>query len=466
MSHMSATTPDGRAGRVAIVGAGLAGSLLAILLGRRGHPVDVYERRDDPRAGRADEGRSINLGISARGIHALRQVGLWDGLQPRLVPMRGRAIHRPGAPPRFQPYGTRPEEILHSIRRNELNAVLVDRAEKEPAVRFYFGRRCTGLDRDRGRLTLTDPATGGSTTAEADVVVGADGAFSEVRQLMQRGLPVDYRQDFMDWGYRELTIPSNPDGTARTPIEALHVWPSQRGLIVAHPNPDNSLTCTVLLPHHDDPHRPDAPSFDSLTTGAAVRSFFAAEFPDTLELVPDLTEQFFAHPVSQLVTIRTAPWHYRGRVVLVGDACHAIYPFYGQGMNSAFEDCLVLDECLARHPGDAAAGFAAYQRLRKPHTDVLADLAIDNFVELRDRVRDPLHVLRGKADLALHRLMPELWQPLYRMVSHTTIPYGDALRRARRQDRILSWSAGAAVAGTALAAVAGWRRLVTRRHRG
>ncbi|QSB16310.1 FAD-dependent monooxygenase [Natronosporangium hydrolyticum] len=454
---MSATTPDGRLGRVAVVGAGLAGSLLAVLLGRRGFAVDVFERRGDPRAGGEAEGRSINLGISARGIRALRAVGLWDGMAPSLVPMRGRVIHQPGAPLRFQPYGTRPEEILHSIRRNELNAVLVDRAEKEPAVRFHFGWRGSELDRDGGRLTLTKPGTGERRTVEADLIIGADGAFSEVRQLMHRGLPVNYRQDFLDWGYRELTIRSNPDGSARTPIEALHVWPSRRGLVVAHPNTDNSLTCTVLLPHHDDPQRPDQPSFDSLTTEAAVASFFATEFGDLPELVPDLADQYFAHPVSQLVTIRTAPWHHRDRVVLVGDACHAIYPFYGQGMNSAFEDCLVLDDCLARY-GVSETALATYQQSRKPHTDVLADLATDNFIELRDRVRNPLHMLRAQADLALHRLAPQLWQPLYRMVSHTAIPYADALRRAQRQDRLLTWGAAAATVGTALVARAAWRR--------
>lgn len=464
---MCAATPDrvdDRPGRVAIVGAGLAGSLLAILLGRRGYPVDVYERRGDPRIGRQDEGRSINLGISARGITALRAVDLWGDLQPRLVPMRGRMIHQPEGGLRFQPYGTRADEILHSVRRNELNAVLVDRAEKQPGVRFHFGQKCVGLDRDRGELTLAEVDTGRTSTVTAEFVVGADGAFSEVRQQLQRGLPVDFRQDFMEWGYRELTVPANPDGTARTPIEALHIWPSDRGLIVGHPNVENSVTCTVLLPLHHDPARPELRSFDELDTPEAVREFFGRTFPDTLELIPDLVEQYFAHPTSYLVTIRTRPWHHQGRVVLVGDACHAIFPFYGQGMNAAFEDCLVLDECLAAHPGDRSAAFTAYEQRRKPHTDVIADLAADNFLELRDRVRSPLHVLRTHTDLTLHRLLGDLWQPLYRMISHTTVPYGDAVRRARRQNQVLGLTAGLATAGAVWAAGATVRRLLRRRH--
>lgn len=458
---MVTTVPDARVhpvGRVAVVGAGLAGSLLAILLGRRGGEVDVYERRPDPRTGRTDEGRSINLGISARGIEALRAVGLWEDLQHRVVPMRGRMVHRPDGSLRFLPYGTRPDEILHSIRRDELNAVLVDYAEKVGGVRFHFGQRCTGLDVAEGRLELADAATGAAVTATADLVVGADGAFSEVRRHLHRVVPANYRQDFLDWGYREVTIPAHPDGTARTPIEALHVWPSDRGLIVAHPNPDNSLTCTVLLPHDDDPGRPQLTSFASLDTEAAVWRYFRETFPDIVDLAPDLAADFLAHPVGQLVTVRTSPWHYRDRVVLVGDAAHAITPFYGQGMNSAFEDCLVLDECLGAAPGDRAGALANFQQRRKPHTDVLADLALDNFTELRDRMRNPLHLLHARADLLLHRLMPGTWQPLYRMVSHTTIPYGDALRRARRQDRILAGGAAAAGAGLLAATAAGWRR--------
>lgn len=449
--------------RVAVIGAGPAGSLLTILLARRGMQVDVYDRRDDPRSGQDGEGRSINLGLSTRGITALRAVGMWDRLRQRLVPMRGRMVHQPERPLRFHPYGTNEGQILYSVGRGELNAALVDQAEKHPTARFHFRQRCVNVDRDAGTVTVADDA-GATSTVSADLVIGADGAFSAVRPFVQRSMPGTHRQDVLEWGYREVTIPANPDGTAKTPLEALHLWPSDYGLIVAHPNADNSLTGTVLLPHEPIPHRPELTSFAELTTERAVHGFFQETFPDVPGLVPDLAGQFLSHPTGQLITIRTEPWHYRDRVVLVGDACHAVYPFFGQGVSAAFEDCLILDECLREDPHDRAAALARYQQLRKPHTDVLAELSIRNFVELRDRIRSPWHLARTTADRTLSRIMPRTWQPLYTMVSHTTTPYGEAVRRARRQDRMLAVGMGAAVAGTVAAAgAAAWRLLGRRR---
>ncbi len=438
--------------RAAVVGAGPAGSLLAVLLARRGHPVDVYDMRPDPRDGKGDgEGRSINLGLSARGIRALRHVGLWNALGDRLVPMRGRMIHRPGRPAAFQAYGTDPGEILYSVRRDELTTLLVESAAAHEGVRHLFGVRCAGVDRESGELTLADVTTGETREARADFVVGADGAFSAVRTAMQRGLAADYRQEFLEWGYKELTIPAAPGGGSRVPLEALHVWPGENALIVAHPNVDGSLTATLFLPHSG------TPGFAELAGERDVTRFFRRTFPGVVDLVPDLAAQYAANPVGNLVTIRTSRWRHTDRVVLAGDAAHAVYPFYGQGMNSALEDCLVLDGCLARHPGDRAAAFEEYQRLRKPHTDILADLSERNFADLRDGTRSPLRLARRQADLALNRAFPALWRPLYTMVSHTDMPYGEALRRAHRQDRVLRWSgaglAAGLAAGAALAAV-------------
>ncbi|MFI6509268.1 FAD-dependent oxidoreductase [Streptosporangium sp. NPDC050855] len=439
------------AGRAAIVGAGPAGSLLAILLARRGHRVDVYDLRPDPRDGKGDgEGRSINLGLSARGIRALRHVGLWETLRDRLVPMRGRVVHRPDGQAVFQAYGTDPAQILYSVDRDELTTLLVERAAAHEGVRHVFGVRCAGVDRENAGLTLTDAVTGEARGARADFVVGADGAFSAVRAAMQRGLPTGYRQDFLEWGYKELTIPAAPGGGPRVPLEALHVWPGDGALIVAHPNVDASLTATLFLPHTGVP---GAPGFDGLTGERDAVRFLGRVFPGFADLVPDLAAQYAAAPVGNLVTIRTSRWRHAGRVVLVGDAAHAVYPFYGQGMNSALEDCLVLDDCLARHPGDRAAAFGAYQRLRRPHTDILADLSERNFADLRDGTRSPLRLARRQADLALNRIFPTLWRPLYTMVSHTDMPYGEALRRARHQDRVLRWSGAALATGAALAAV-------------
>ncbi|GIH97686.1 FAD-dependent oxidoreductase [Planobispora siamensis] len=436
---------------VAIVGAGLAGTLLAILLAERGLRVEVYERRADPRTGPAGEGRSVNLGVSARGIRALRRIGLWTSLSDLTVPMRGRVVHRPGGARLFQPYGRDPQEILHSIRRNELNARLVERAAAHPGIGLFFGARCVGLDPDQGLLSVTE--AGLTRRVRASFVVGADGAFSTVRRLVQHGRPVDYRQEFLAWGYKELTIPPGAGGRSRVPPQALNLWPARQGLIVAHPNVDASHTATLFLPHRGEP------GFTTLAGNETVTAFFTERFPGFAAIVPDLTEQYASRPVGHLVTVGTSAWHHRDRVVLVGDAAHAVYPFYGQGMNSSLEDCLVLDECLDRHPRDRAAAFADYQRRRKPHTDVLAALSAENFAELRDGTRSPLRLARSRIDHALHRLFPAAWAPLHTMVSHTTLPYGEALRRARHQDRMLRWAGATAVtAALTAAAVRGARK--------
>lgn len=444
--------------RVLIVGAGLAGSLAAVLLGRRGYRVDVLERRADPRAtaASASEQRSINLGLSHRGITALRQAGVLDEVMRTAVRARGRVIHASDGRVEFQPYGTAEHEVLHSISRAELNRALIGRAESVPGVRFHFGAAVEGLDRDEGVVDWVD-AGGAAHRARADFVVGADGAYSTVRAWMQRGLRADYAQEFLEWGYKELTLPAAPGGGSRVELEALHIWPRGDCLIVSHPNPDGSHTLTLFLPWEGER------SFASLTTRDAVLAFFQELFPDLPPLAPALADEFFAHPTGSLVTTRTHPWHYRDRVVLVGDGCHAVYPFYGQGMNAALEDCLVLDDLLARHPGDRAAAFRAYQDARKRNTDALAELARQNFVELRDTANQPAFVARKRLDLLLSRAFPRRWMPLYTMVVHTTMPYAEAMERQRRQERLLRRLGVTALLSVALPAAAGARRLFRRR---
>ncbi|MFK3982284.1 FAD-dependent oxidoreductase [Micromonospora sp. NPDC050397] len=441
-------SPTDRRDRAVIIGAGLAGSLAAVYLARRGFAVDVYERRDDPRlAPPGNAGRSINLGLSARGMRALQEVGLLGDVLKRSVPMRGRVVHSPDGTVGFQPYGVHGHQILHSVLRDELIAVLVDAAESLPGVRFHFGWRLHRLDRETPTVTVT--CLGDDTHHEvlADLVVGADGAFSAVRQQLQYGQRANHGQEFLDWGYKELTIPVGLDGQPRVRLEALHVWPGEHGLMVAHPNVDGSLTCTLFMPFEG------AHSFATLTDPATIRGFFRREFPDAEELMPRLVEEILDHPTGQMVTVRTSPWRHTDRVVLVGDAAHAVYPFYGQGMNASFEDCLVLDQCLDRHPDDRATALAAYEAARKPHTDVLADLSTRNFVELRDRVHRPGYALRAAADRLLSRLLPDHWTPLYTMVAHTTTPYAEALARSDRQDRLLRAAAtgGAVALGAGLA---------------
>jgi kynurenine 3-monooxygenase len=420
--------------RVTIVGAGLAGSLMAVYLGRRGWSVDVYERRADPRTvdGEALERRSINLGLSHRGVVALTRAGVLERVLAGAVRARGRVIHASDGRVEFQPYGTNERECLHSISRAELNRALIDRAEESADVRFHFGWRCEALEKETAACVFrADDGT--ERRVEADFVVGADGAFSAVRQLMQRGERADFAQEFLEWGYKELTVPARADGGSPLELQALHIWPRGNALIVTHPNPDGSHTATVFLPW-EGPR-----SFATLQTAEEVSAFFAESFPDLLPLIPNLAEIFIDHPTGTLVSTRTAPWHAGGQVVLVGDGCHAVYPFYGQGMNAAMEDCSVLEACLDAHPDDRAAAFRAYQDARKANTDALCELVKQNFTELRDTANQPTFVARKAVDIWLSRLFPGRWMPLYTMVVHTTMPYAQALARHRRQERIRCW---------------------------
>lgn len=432
-----AAKQDGAAQRVAIVGGGLAGSLLALALAERGYRVDVYERRDDPRGEGAEGGRSINLGLSKRGIQALTEVGLIDMVMPLTVVMRGRVIHAPDGSTRFQPYGKNRGEVLYSIDRSELIRLLLDRAERHPQVRLHFEHRLTGVDKDARELHIE--RAGATLVVKPEWVICADGAFSRTRPEMQRGMRADFHREYLEWGYKELTLAAGPDGRSLIDQTALHVWPRSHGLFVSHPNRDGSHTLTLFLPHEG------ADSFESTKTPDDIRALFQKYFPDLLPMLPGLVEQWTSRPTGALLTTKTAPWRYADWMVMVGDAAHAVYPFYGQGMNSAFEDCSALLSALKRQSGDRAAAFAAYEQARRPHTDVLMELSKANFVELRQKVGSPWFVARKRLDVALNRLMPKAWLPIYTMVSHTTMPYGEALARARMQDRILGTAAAAFV---------------------
>jgi kynurenine 3-monooxygenase len=422
--------------KIIIVGAGLAGSLLSILFARRGFNVSVYEKRPDPRLnGNTGEHRSINLGLSYRGLTALGKVGLRETVLAQTVPMRGRVIHAKSGEA-FQPYGKNDREILHSIRRDKLLATLINEACRYSNIRFCFDYQCLYLELDKETATvrLRHNLTGEENSVTADFVVGADGAFSAVqRALRQQTDYFTYRQEILEWGYKEIQMGRRTDGSVPLPnIEALHLWGRDNGLVVGHPNDDGTLTATLFLPNEGS-----SDSFAALQTPPAVQSFFEGEYPELLTLIPDLVDQYFQHPTGQLVTNTIAPWYYRDKIVLVGDACHAVYPFYGQGMNAAFEDCLVLDECIERHPGDWQAAFKQFQTIRKVNTDTLAQLSRRNFIELRDKVRSPFFLWRKRLDIALNRLLPKLWLPLPTMIIHTTIPYAAAVKRAKYQDYVL-----------------------------
>jgi kynurenine 3-monooxygenase len=417
-----------------LVGSGLAGGLLAAYFGRRGYEVELYERRADPRAGNFVGGRSINLALSTRGIHALQQLGIADEVLKHAIPMRGRMIHPAGAGAKlhFSPYDRDPRKHINSIGRAALNTTVIEAALRYPNVRVHFNHRCTDVDLDSATAHFVDSASDRIVQARGGAVIGVDGAFSAVRQSMQKHLPnFEYDESYLAHGYKELTIPPAPDGGWRMEKEALHIWPRKSFMMIALPNPDGSFTCTLFW-EFKGPR-----SFETTTTDDDIRRFFEAEFPDAVPLMPTLLEDYRENPTGSLVTIRCAPWYSKDKVALVGDAAHAVVPFYGQGMNAAFEDCVVLDECLADFPENRERAFAEYFARRKENADALADLAVQNFIEMRDKTASRTFRAKKKLDHALEGLLPGIYLPLYTMVTFTRIPYAKAARRAQFQNGIV-----------------------------
>jgi kynurenine 3-monooxygenase len=364
-----------------------------------------------------------------RGIHALRDIGLADQVLANSIVMQGRMMHDRGGALTFQPYGKDDTEVLHSVSRTGFNRLLIEAAAKYETVRMHFGRRCNGLNSDGKGIEFLD-ANEEPFTVPAGVIVGADGAYSAVRSWMQKREGFNYQQEYLSHGYKELTIPAGPDGTHRIEKHALHIWPRGSFMMIALPNLDGSFTCTLFWPF-EGPN-----SFAALKSEADVLAFFRSEFPDAVPLIPSLAEEFLNNPTGGLVTIRCQPWH-MDRAVLVGDACHAVVPFLGQGMNAAFEDCTVLYQSLMETKWDWETASRRYESLRKVHADTLADLCVENFIEMRDRVASPWFVLKKRLAVMLHGLFPRWYLPLYTMVEFTRIPYADALRRARTQNRIV-----------------------------
>jgi kynurenine 3-monooxygenase len=417
-----------------LIGSGLAGGLLAAYLGRRGYDVDLYERRADPREGNLVGGRSINLALSTRGIHALEQLGIADEVLKHAIPMRGRMIHPAGAGSGtiFAPYDVDPNKHINSIGRAALNTTVIEAAQRYPNVHVKFNHKCTNVDIDSPTANLLNSSTSQQLNASADAVIGVDGAFSAVRQSMQLKIDnFEYDESYLAHGYKELTIPPGPNGSWQMEKNALHIWPRKSFMMIALPNPDGSFTCTLFW-EFEGPR-----SFATTKTDEDVRRFFEDEFPDAVPLMPNLFDDFRNNPTGSLVTIRCAPWFYKDKVALVGDAAHAVVPFYGQGMNAAFEDCVVLDECLAQFPQDRQRAFAQYFQRRKINAHALADLALENFIEMRDKTASRAFRAKKKIDHFLEATLPGIYLPLYTMVTFTSIPYAEAAHRARIQDRIV-----------------------------
>ncbi len=416
---------------ITLIGAGLNGPLLAILLVQRGFAVEIYERRPDMRRLRTSAGRSINLALSTRGIHALRQAGLWERMRGIIIPMKGRMMHSIAGGLTFQPYGKNESEAINSISRAELNIALINAAEEYGAT-IHFNQRCTGCDLKTGAIRLRNEETGEETTREAGVVISCDGSASAIRAEMLKLNRFNFSQQYLDYGYKELTIPAGPNGEHRLETHALHIWPRGNHMLIALPNIDGTFACILFLPFEG------TDSFASLSTPADVVQFFQSYFPDAFSLMPQLANNYFANPTGTMVTIKCSPWHVEGRALVLGDAAHAIVPFFGQGLNCGFEDCTSLVELLNRPGADWPRVFKEFEHERKVNTDSIADMAIENFTEMRDRVADARFLFRKKVELALEAKYPQLFVPKYAMVTFHRIPYSVALARGVIQDRILA----------------------------
>lgn len=417
--------------RITLVGSGLAGPLLAIALKQRGYDVDIYERRPDMRKVRISAGRSINLALSTRGIHALRETGVWPEIEKIIIPMRGRMMHAASGELTFQPYGKDETEVINSVSRADLNIALMNAAEQR-GVKIHFDQRCTGFDLRTGQVHFRDEETGRTLDFDSDLIIGTDGATSAIRTEFLKLPRFNFSQQYLDYGYKELTIPPDSSGKHAMETNALHIWPRGSFMLIALPNVDGTFGCILFLPFEGEN------SFARLNQPEDVEAFFRVHFADALEFMPKLTENFFANPVGSMVTIKCDSWHHANRALLLGDAAHAIVPFFGQGLNCSFEDCTVLLSLIDIHGPDWPVVFHEFESARKANTDAIADLAIENFVEMRDRVADPKFLFKKKAELALEAKFPGHFVPKYAMVTFHRTPYAVAASRGRIQERILA----------------------------
>jgi kynurenine 3-monooxygenase len=415
---------------ITLVGAGLAGCLAAVYLARRGFRVRIFEKRPDMRIHQIPAGRSINLSMSVRGIHALQEVGLYRRIERELIAMPGRMLHDQTERLQYQRYGRNPSDVHYSVSRGALNKMLLDAAEETGTVVIAFNQECVGLDPAARTITFRDQASGAVRSLKFDVVIGADGAGSAVGRALHERQLIQSRHEKLAHAYKELTIPATVSGEHRLEKNALHIWPRGGFMLIALPNTDGSFTATLFLP------QTGAVSFETITSEADVRRFFENQFPDVLPLIPSLTADFTTHPTGELGTLRCKPWHAGGTVMLIGDAAHAIVPFHGQGMNCAFEDCSALNRYLDACQ-DWPSLFESLETSRRPNADAIADLALENYIEMRDSVRDPKFHLIKQIEWLLEERHPDRFIARYSMVMFHRIPYAEAQRRGLVQTEIL-----------------------------
>ena len=416
---------------VIIVGAGLAGSLMAIYLVRRGYQVKVYESRADMRKSTVQAGRSINLALSDRGILALKGVDLDLDILKEAVPMPGRMLHSVEGDLTYAPYGKNEDQYINSISRAGLNMQLMDQAESYDGVELYFNMRCESIDLEKTQANFTDLETGQSIEATASFIIGGDGANSAVRRSMINSIPdFDQQVDWLDHGYKELTIPAGENSAFRIEKNALHIWPRGNYMLIALPNNDGSFTCTLFFP------MTGSPSFEELQSDEQIQQFFEEQFGDAVPFLDHLIEEFHRNPVGKLGTLTCSPWIYKDKVALIGDAAHAIVPFYGQGMNASFEDCRILDQCL-ENTSSIADAFALYYKERKENGDAIGALAIENFYEMRDHVADPVFRRKRTLEFELENTFSDYASKYSLVTFHPEVTYHSARQLGNKQDSFL-----------------------------
>ena len=416
---------------ITIIGAGLVGSLLSIYLSKQGYKVKIYERRPDMRKLSMSAGRSINLALSDRGIKALEEVGVMDEIRKIAIPMHGRQLHHVDGSSGYQAYG-KEGQFINSVSRGELNKTLMDLAEAHQ-VDIHFNEKCDHIDWKKNEIHFTNTEKNTSHTTNQDLIFGSDGAFSAARLSHQlQHDRFQYQQYYIDFGYKELTIPAGENGSFLMEKNALHIWPRGNYMLIALPNVDGSFTCTLFFPFEGEP------SFESLKTPEQARAFFNKTFANASALMPDLEKEFFSNATSSLVTVKCFPWIREDQFALIGDAAHAIVPFFGQGMNCGFEDCSVLNQLINKHQHDWKEILNEYQSLRKPDGDAIATLALNNFVEMRDKVADPVFLMQKKIEARFNSKYPDKWTPAYSLVTFSPeVRYSEALSRGLQQQAIM-----------------------------
>lgn len=420
---------------ILIIGAGLCGSLLALRLGQRGYNVRVVEARPDLRKTNINSGRSINLAFSDRGIKAMKMVGIQNKVESLCIPMNGRMVHETNGNTFLAPYSGKTDEYINSISRGQLTALLIDEAEALENVTFEFDKKCKEVDFENKTAIFRDHKTNRETEINAQVIFGTDGAGSALRKsyFLSKRFLFSYSQNYLSHGYKELSILPTENGEFKAYKNALHIWPRGNFMLIALPNLDGSFTVTLFLSLDEGKY-----NFKNLTTPEIVTDFFEKEFPDALDLMPNLLDDFFKNPTAPLGTVKCSPWHFKGNTLLLGDAAHAIVPFYGQGMNASFEDVVEFDKFLDDHDGNWETTFTAFENSRKKDTDAIADLALDNFVEMRDHVANPIFQQKRKLETLLETHFPNEYSSKYRMVTfNEEMGYHEAMVRGRAQDKAI-----------------------------